>query len=128
MQRRDFLKQAAATTAAVAITPGASEQSYESATISVLLREEKPGVSSIYLTEHGDADEVVIQAFYWTTIPYPAQTRIMLHAEATTMLVKGATVATELLLPLANIVFIRVKEMRMLNQSEFGQVPNGYAR
>jgi len=97
-------------------------RSYELGTVLVQLAEETPDVTSVYLTEHGDADQAIIEAFYWTSVPGVKQ-RIMLHKEATTQLVKEVTVGTELQMPMASIVYLRLKEMKILNRSEFGGLP-----
>jgi hypothetical protein len=130
MQRRDFLKQAVATAAIAGIAPQAladNGRSYESPTLSVQLVEETPGATTVRLTEHGEADQAVVEAFYWTTVRLNGvanEQHVMLHKEATIQLVSGSTVETDILMPLADIVFIRVKEMKLLNQSEFGKVPS----
>jgi hypothetical protein len=134
MQRREFIKQAVATAALAEIAPqlmgdmSDTERSYSSPTISVRLAKEvdRPDFTAVYLTEHEDADQVIIEAFYWATDRLGgAEQRLMHHKEATAPLVKGVTVAANLMMPIASIVFIRVKEMKLLNQSEFGDVPHG---
>ena len=127
MQRRDFIKQVTAIAALGGIVPKVmadNERSYNSGTIAVRLVEQSSGVTSVFLTEHGDADQAIIEAFYYTTVRLShdaGETRVMLHKEATTPIGKGMTVATELMMPIASIEFIRVKEMKMLKQSEFGR-------
>jgi hypothetical protein len=130
MQRRDFMKQASMAAAAGLIAPQAiadNARSYKSDTISVLLAEGgAPGVTSVYLTEHGDADQAIIEAFYWADVRLfssESEQRLMRHKEATTTLQKGTTVAADLLMPIADIVFVRVTESKILNQAEFGDVP-----
>ena len=129
MNRRDFARQVLGIAAMGAALPkvmweqphkDAGDRSYNAATISVRLVEEEPGSTSVYLTEHGDADEVIVQAFYWSTLN---NQRILLHKEATAPLVKGTIVAANLPMTLAGIVFLRVKELKLLNQSEFGKAP-----
>jgi len=125
MDRRNFGKQVLAVAAGAAASDAMSEQppdkrSYESATISVQLLEERPGVTSVILAEHGDADQVIVEAFYWTTY---RGLRVMLHKEATAPVSKGVMTAAELQMPVTSIVFLRVKELKMLGQSEFGDVP-----
>jgi hypothetical protein len=127
MNRRSFI-QVVGVAAAGAIMPkgmagqalDSAGRSFDTTSISVRLTQEQPGTTSVYLTEYGEADQVVIEAFYWAS--YQNQ-RILLHKEATAPLVKGGTVGASLLMPLDIIVFIRVKEMKLLGQSEFGKVP-----
>ena len=125
MKRRNFIKQTAAALGAIVVadaTLGQSvtERSYDSATLSIKLVEEVPGVTSLYMMEHGDADQVAIEAFYWTML---GQQRLMLHKETTAPLVKEMTVGADLPMPVTSIVFLRVREMKLLRQSEFGRTP-----
>jgi hypothetical protein len=126
MDRRSVLKQVAAAAAMGAVAPQANPEqpdvrSYDSATISVRLMEEQKGITSVVLTEHGDADQVIVEAFYWTTVEGH---RLLLHRETTAPLVKGVAVGASLPMPVTSIAFLRVKEMKLLTQSEFGKVPH----
>ena len=129
MNRRGFAKQVLGIAAMGAALPkvvweqpleDASNRSYESATLSVRLLEEEPGRTSVYLTEHGDADYAIVDAFYWSTFE---DQRLLLHKETTAPLVKGAIVGADLPMTVASIVFLRVYELKLLSQSEFGKVP-----
>lgn len=92
---------------------------YSSPTLSVELQQGASGANTaIFLTEHADANEVIIEAFYYTD--YKGQ-RVMLHKEATTFMQKGITVAADVPLNLDDIEFIRVREMKLLTESEFGR-------
>jgi hypothetical protein len=136
MNRRDLVKQVLGT-AVVVVVPmtvlGDDMHSYNSATISMRMVEEQPGITSLYLLEHGDADYVVVEAFYWTTIiirpgengQEKGEQRVLLHKETTAPLSKGIYCAADLAMPLASIVFLRVKEMNLLKQTEFGEMPHG---
>jgi hypothetical protein len=129
MGRRDFVKLAGGAVAGAAVlksVPGQqlNERSYDSATISIRLVEDQPGVTSLILTEHGDATYVLVEAFYWTTQKINGRdVRLLLHKETTTPLSKGANMMTDLPMTLASIVFLRVKEMSLLKQTEFGERP-----
>ena len=123
MNRRHFLKQAMAATAVGAVVPktvSATTRSYQSPTISIEMMELERGVTDLHITEHGDADYVIVEAFYWTTIQGQ---RAILHKEATTPLAKGHTFGASVPLPVDSIVFLRVRELQVLKQSEFGDVP-----
>jgi hypothetical protein len=114
MDRRSFI-QGAVVTALSAANPGG--RSYDSKTISVRLEESQPGFTSALLTEHGDADYGIIEAFYWATLDGK---RLLLHKEATAPLVQGIMVGADIALPVTSIVFLRIKELRLLTQAEFG--------
>jgi hypothetical protein len=130
MDRRGFAKQVLGIAAMGAVLPKVvweqrleerGDHSYSSATISVRLLEEQPGRTSVYLTEHGDADYAIVDAFYWSTFD---NQRILLHKETTAPLVKESTVGADLPMTVASIVFLRVYELKLLSQSEFGKVPS----
>jgi hypothetical protein len=125
MDRREFLILSAGAVMVPEVqAQPPNERSYDSATISVRLVEDQPGVTSLILTEHGDATYVLVEAFYWTTQKINGRdVRLLLHKETTTPLFKGANMATDLPMTLASIVFLRVKEMNLLKQTEFGERP-----
>lgn len=114
MNRRIFLEQALGV-----IGVGVIPASYDSRTISVNMVEEEHGITSILLTEHGDADYCIVEAFYRTTIE---GVHLFLHKEATAPLMKGMATVAEIGLPIVDIAALRVKELKLLNQSEFGDI------
>jgi hypothetical protein len=127
LKRRDFAKQIAAVATTHSFSsPSAiyilgqsdGERSFDSATISVRLAEEVPGMTSVLLTEHGDADEAIVLAFFWATLK---GLKLLLHKETTAPLVKGTVVQADLPMPIKSIAFLRVKELKLLHQSEFGK-------
>lgn len=92
---------------------------YESKTISIRLVPDEHGRTAVFLREYGDSDTVIIEAFYYTDSTYG---RLLLHKEATSLLAKGVDVGTDIDLPLDKIELIRVKELKLKKQSEFGKV------
>jgi hypothetical protein len=120
MDRRSFVQGAAAVAVRVTNMEFDGGRSYDSATVSVQLAEEQPGITSVLLTEHGDADYCIVEAFYWTALN---GVRVLLHKEATTPLGKGTAAAADIALPVTSIVFLRIRELKLLTQSEFGDVP-----
>jgi hypothetical protein len=97
-------------------------RSYHSSTLSLDMEQGDAGQTLFYLTEHGDADYVLIEAFYW----YSGDKRvgkIMMHRDTYAPLIKETAVGTGILLDMKDIVFLRVREMKMLKESQFGQVP-----
>jgi hypothetical protein len=112
MDRRSFVKLGAA----AVMMPS----SYDSPTISVTLAEETHGITAVLLTEHGDADYCVVEAFYWKVVN---NVRLLLHKETTAALAMGLAAVAEIPLPLVDIVFLRVRELKTLNQTQFGDAP-----
>jgi hypothetical protein len=120
MDRRTFLRDALGTTGMMGVGYLGGQRSFESATISVQLVEEIHGTTSALLTEHGEADYCIVEAFYWTKVN---GVRLLLHDEKTTPLPRGAATAVDIPMAMADIAFLRVKELKLLNQSEFGDKP-----
>jgi hypothetical protein len=122
MDRRDFVKQVLATTAAgvaaVHAVNASPTRTYESKTISIALEQGGPEQTLLYLTEHGDADYVIVEAFYWTTF---RGMRVMLHKDTMTQVVKGTTSGADLPMNVDSIVFLRVRETKTLQLNDFGK-------
>lgn len=95
-----------------------TERSYKSDTVEVHLIEGGPHASAIDLLERGDADFIVVYVFYYDT--FEGQ-KILLHKETTTPVLKGLTVSTDIPLPMKDVAFIRVHELKLLNQNDFGK-------
>jgi hypothetical protein len=93
-------------------------KSYQSATLSVHLEQTAPGRTAIYLIERGDADEALIEAFYYT---WNGNVKLLLHKEASTPLVRDTILGTDIMLDLGKIEFFRVKEVKLQHETEFGR-------
>jgi hypothetical protein len=95
------------------------ERTYNDKTLTIHMVGEGDS-TSLYLTEHGAADYLYIEAFYYTDIKGQ---RLMLHKEVTTPVTKGDSWGIDVPLPIEKIEFLRVREMHLLTQSEFGRKP-----
>jgi len=80
-------------------------------------RSDLPNYTEIYLIEYGDADYAIIETFYYTQ---HEGRRLLLHKESATPLAKGTTVGTGVDLAFEDIVFTRIRRLRLL---ETMQVP-----
>lgn len=99
-------------------------RAYDSNTIHVIMLQPRTKGSEtqteIYLTEKGDANYAIVEAFYYTTVAIDGKpTRLMLHKEATTTVGKNAVWGTSVDIPLDKIEIIRVKELRLNFEREF---------
>jgi hypothetical protein len=101
-----------------AVSAFAQERTYKSQTVNVRLVQDNDGTTSAFIMEHGGADEVLIQAFYRTT---HAGIPLLLHKEVFTPLAGEYMVGISIPLKLEDIVFIRVKEMSLIRDTELGR-------
>lgn len=91
---------------------------YVSPTVEIQLIKTHPRVTTALILETGDANEVLVTVFYRTT--YMGQS-VLLGKDVETEVTKMNTWGVDFPVKIEDIEFIRVKEMKLLGNQDFGK-------